>query len=280
MTLLLLLSACFVFRRDRKGELDLALEAADEVFAQRTDAEKLDEAIGAYVLINATWPAEGRVLVRLSRSFAARAETLGPEDQRKELELARGYGLECLANNPGFSSRWNLAGGRVTPEAVRQLTATDAPCIAETLYSWLRWAEGRGPAAAVDLPALKALSERARELPTGWVGPWSSGMVVLLQPGPVPRDLVASRQDLQEAILLAPDRATAHADLVRWQLVLEGDGAAFDREVDGFPKNWPKASDGAWALENRVARERVQALQGRGDELMRQAWVQSNERAP
>jgi len=258
----------------------MALDAADDLFAQRDDPQRLEEAIDVYVLMQASAPREPRLLLRLSRAFTARAETLPAEDQRKELELARGYGLECLSVNPGFASRRDLGGGRVTPQAARFLTAADAPCLASTLYAWVRWAEQRGAAAAVDLPALQALSDRASALPTGWVGPWSQGMLILIAPGPVEHDLIASRESLELSILLAPGRATAHADLVRWQLVHEEDVTAFEREVANFPESWPEHSDGEWALENRVARGRVAALAGDWEHLAYEAWVQTKEKGP
>jgi hypothetical protein len=270
MTLLLL--SCVFFRRDRQDAVEAALDAADALYAQRVEPERLDEAIGAYVLVLSESPGDGRVLWRLSRAFTSRAETAEGDDRRKELELARGYGLECLATNPGFAARLDLNGGRITRNAARQLTVADAPCLEHTLYSWVRWAEGRGAAAAVDLPALEALSGRAVELNTGWVAPWSAAMVILLRPGPVEQDLALSRERLQTAILVAPQRATAHADLVRWQVVREGDLDAFKAEVKGFAATWPEASDGEWAYENALARERVLGLQGRGKLLMYDAW--------
>lgn len=271
MTTLLLLS-CVFFRRDRQDAVELALDAADALYAQRTDSERLDEAIGAYVLILSDAPGDGRVLWRLSRAFTSRAEGIEGEDRRKELELARGYGLQCLAINPGFAARMDLNGGRITRNAARQLTVADAPCVEHTLYAWVRWAEGRGPAAAVDLPALEALSGRAVELNAGWVAPWSAAMVVLLRPGPVEQDLALSRQRLQTAILAAPQRATAHADLIRWQVVREGDLDLFTREVDGFAGTWPEASDGEWAYENVLARRRVESMRGSAQTLMYAAW--------
>ncbi len=277
---LLLLIGCFLFRRDSPDHFDMALEAADELFEQRADPQRLEEAIDAYVLIQASAPGDPRVLLRLSRAFTARAETLPPLERRKELELARGYGLECLSVNPGFASRWDLAGGRVTPQVARLLTAADAPCLATTLYAWVRWAEQRGAAAGIDLPALQALSDRAAALPTGWVGPWSQGMLILIAPGPVEHDLFASREALELSILLSPGRATAHADLVRWQLVREEDAEGFAQEVAGFPQAWPEDYDDEWGLENRVARDRVADLAGEWERLVYEAWVQKKEKGP
>ena len=264
--------SCAWFNRDRGDAVDVALEAADELYAQRDDPARLDEAIGAYILVDSDAPSDPRVLVRLARSFAARAETLAGPAMRKELEIARAYGLECLATNPGFAARVELNGGRITRNVVRQLTREDGPCLEQTLYAWIRWAEARGPAAAVDLPALAALSERSADLGVGWVAPWSAAMVTLLKPGPLPQDLTVTRDQLDLAILLAPDRATAHADLIRWQLIREGDVAAFDLAVQRFPTTWPPTSDEDWALENRVARDRVAALAGQGARLVYDAW--------
>ena len=100
----------------------------------------------------------------------------------------------------------------------------------------------------------------------------SRELVTLLKPGPVERDLSLTRDLLDRAVLMAPERATANADIIRWQLVREGDVDAFDLEVHRFPENWPPAGDGEWGLENRVARDRVAALAGRGPSLMYAAW--------
>jgi len=248
------------------------LERADEVFEERLEPERLDESIELYRGILAEHPNDPRVLAALSRAWSARAWGLSGPAQADEYERARAYGLRCLERNPGFSSRVELAAGRLTEGAVRQLTVSDAACLDATLLAWTRWVELRGPAAAIDLEPIRLMARQSRLLGEGWVGPWSEAMAMVLLEGPLERELPRSRALFRNAINAEPSLAVAHLDYARHQLLLEGERSAFERELRSFDESHPPDTDGAWALENKAARERAAELYEESGEVWSARW--------
>ena len=144
--------ACGARRAPERTPKDLALEALDAGYAQRTDQEALDANIQASLDLLATAPTDPDFLARTARAFSARAITRKARtDKITDLETARSYGLLCLAGNTGYSVRIEQAGGQVLRAATKQLQKRDVPCMEQTLIPWVRWLELRGPAGLVDV---------------------------------------------------------------------------------------------------------------------------------
>ena len=257
---MLLLLSCWLRNGEVRDPVDGALARADAVFSERVSLERLDEAIEAYRSLLAEHPGDPRILRAWSVAWTARAWGHPGAQQAAEYERARAYGLQCLELNPGFSSRVELASGKVTVGAARQLTESDAACLDATLVAWVRWVEIRGPAAAIDLEPIRVLARQSRLSSEGWVGPWGDAMAMVLLEGPIERELPRSRALFQNAINAEPQLALAHLDFARHQLVLEGERSAYERELRSFDEAHPADADGPWSLENKAARDRAAEL--------------------
>ncbi|MCB9758727.1 MAG: hypothetical protein H6739_02720 [Alphaproteobacteria bacterium] len=263
LALVLALPGCW--RLHRKPDVDPieeALKAADALFDARAESEeRLLAAIEAYREVLAMATDDPRVLWRIARAYTALGYGYPSEASPQHFDLAREYGLRCLARNTGYASRLDAAGGRINERAVRRLGVPERACLEQTLVAWLRWVEVRGPAAALDLQATELLARQARELDPGrerWIPGWSIGMVEALRPGRMSRDLEVMEQGFADAIAAEPGLAIPTADRARLVLPGLGDREALEvalHEVEGWPEG-----EATWALENRAARAQARAL--------------------
>lgn len=263
--------ACGARRAPERTPKELAVEALDEAYAQRTDRETLEINIQASLDLLSSDPTDPDYLVRTSRAFSARAITRkASADRLSDLETARSYGLLCLAGNTGYSVRIEQAGGQILGAATKQLQKRDAPCIEQTLIAWVRWMEIRGPAGLVDAKAVRYLSERLIVLePGGWVGPWSKAMMLSLPQADARAPLERTEQLFAEAIQAQPRLAEIHLDYIKFQLPNVGE-AQVSAALAAFPTEHPPSADGPWALENRVARAEAEGTSI--EALMLRVW--------
>jgi hypothetical protein len=269
-----LLLSCWLRGGERNDPVEQALVEVDRAYAQRVDVAELQRSIELSRELLADAPDDPRVLAAIARGYSAMSWGHPSEESLDQLSMAREYGLRCLALNTGFRSRQQLAQGRVSELAVRQLGVEDLPCLEQVLVAWVRWSRLRGPAGALDLDTLAALGDRASDLgPDGWIGPWSQAMAIVLEPGPIDRDLDRSEQLFLEAIRAEPGLAEPMLDRARYQVILAaGRPAELEAALREVASVFPEDSGGDWALENRAARAQVASWMGDTEALWRQRW--------
>lgn len=267
----LALLGCVVFRTPDPDPRVLALQAADEHYANRHLDGELELALRAYQDILAAGPVDRAILFRLARAFGAAGLGDPTDAGMVSLEVGRQYGLQCLMLNTGFASRVELGAWQITERAVRQLEVQDRPCIDATLIAWVRWVERRGPAGAVDLRSIDRLARRVRLMPeSGWVGPWANAMVLVLPEGPSERPLADSRVLFEQALALEPNLTWLELDLAAHQLVLEGESGKAAESLWTITQS-NNGADG-WAYENKAARAEAQRRLDDFGAVERRSW--------
>lgn len=250
---LLLCAGCWLRHREEEiSPLQQAILDAEAIFARRAEGpEVLDASIEAWRAALSMAQDEPRVLAGLARAYSARAYGYGLADPAMDYEIGRSYAWSCLMLDSGFSARVNAEGGRLSERAARLLGETYRPCLEAMLIASVRWVELRGPAAAIDLPELTILANRAGEgSPTSWVGPWARGMIVALTPDPARRDNAAMDLAFAEAERALPELWIAAAD--RLFYAPEPDEARRTALIEQEPA-------GDWSLENAAALRRLSA---------------------
>ena len=271
MWMLTMWLACGARRAPERPPKELALEALDQAYAQRTTRQALDANIQASLDLLAVDPEDADYLVRTSRAFSARALMREAESEKlSDLEAARSYGMICLAGNTGYSIRIKQAGGQILGAAAKQLQKRDVLCIEQTLIAWVRWMEVRGPAGLVDAKSVRYLAERLRVLdPEGWVGPWATAMMLSLPQAGARAPLERSEELFAQAILAEPRLAEIYLDYIKFQLANVGE-AEVRAALRAFSSAYPPGADGPWGFENRVARSEAQATSS--EALMLRVW--------
>lgn len=127
------------------ANVDEARAAADALWAQRSDAAKLKEALAAYEQLVSANPADRESLIRLTRGYyflgdghlTDNAEKLAAWDKSIK------WGKSCLALNAEFTALLEK-GDETEASAARVLTADDAPCLYWTATSLGKWARLQG----------------------------------------------------------------------------------------------------------------------------------------
>jgi len=268
VALALLLTSCAARRAGDEGPSAAEIEAADRLYAQRADFDRLIEAQQAYLSLLADEPNHPALLGRLSIAYSAQAygypETVDPE---RVYALAREYGLRCLALNPAWTSRLALGEGRINRRVAAALTTSDVKCLQASLIAWARWLEIRGPGAHLDLAPLLALSNRLEDLSNGfdWVAPWALGMVGALPPAALEPDLAAAAEHFKEAARRHPGLVTPKLDwLVHVQADIDDSDLSYQAAV--IQSDYAAmAESGSWILENRRGLEVLAAIIDSGE---------------
>jgi len=163
---------------------------------------------------------------RLVRSFIA--EGLSAEDDRARLgslAAARLVAIECLDTRTSFATRLDRYGW---DDALATVGPDRGACVAWGALAWARWlVEMGGDAAAVDVPAVRALVDRARAIggaDHAVVVDWAEGL--LLGAGPPDISDRARAGELLDAVARAqPTAAQPRVDLALLVALPSGDDA-------------------------------------------------------
>ncbi|MEE2750256.1 MAG: hypothetical protein VX519_02405 [Myxococcota bacterium] len=254
MALFLVTGGCSWKRGPDASPIDSDLRRIDSLHEQRITRSHLEDSIRLAEQMAIEHPENPEVQWRVARGLTAMAYGYPGEDSEALLLESMEWGRRCLRGNPGWVSREQLSGGKVTRRAALRLSGVDLPCLEALLTGWTRWVVLRGAAAHVDLDSLQVLARRAVALDTeqqGWVAPWALGLSLGLS--------AAHAEAMEEAeglLSLAasrePELATPRIDAVymhrRWS---EAAGTAELLDVD-----LPTYAAHKWALENRRAVQR------------------------
>lgn len=152
---------------------------------------------------DAAWEARGEngfdpVAAALDRAFATQPDNpnvlwrlvrlniglgLAAEEEQAALDAyatARAIGVQCLG--AGAALQRQLPNADEAPVLPR-ITAAEEPCVAWTALAWARWIAGFGArAAAVDVPAVQLLIDRAEPTDVEGVARWARGILLATMP--------------------------------------------------------------------------------------------------
>lgn len=264
-SLFLLQFGCLqMFRTQEADPIGDRLAAADTLYEQRHDKDSLLKAIDLYLAVQADAPDDRRPLHRLSRAYVALGWGYRGEQEQRNYELAREYGVRCLALNKGFAARLGNRGGRIKASGVKQLGAADQACLNQTLLAWIRWSELRGAASLVDLETLDVLANRSLQNdPGGWVPQWSNGMVRSLAGDQRPEDTEALSGWFVNAMEMQPQLGMLPFDWAEQVLEPSGQLPHAQEVLRSLPQQYPATAETGWALENRSSAARAAAALGR-----------------
>ncbi len=260
----LVLLACSGRSLDAPDPLEASLVEVETLFAGRVQQENLDEAIElGWALLDES-PEDPRVLEVLSRAYAARGYGHSTEDALEDLDQAYRLSRRCLARNPGWRSRLEVAGGRVVADVAARLQPTDAACLDTTMLSLGLRIQARGPAGWVDLRELDVLASAALTLDAEqarWVPPWATGLVVTIPPQDPEEAREEGAASLREATRREPELITATVDRLVYVQARDGDRTSLVRAINSVRQRRSTVrQDHPWALENRRGLERLEAL--------------------
>jgi hypothetical protein len=123
-----------------EGAAAAQITAADDLWEQRLDEEKLKGAIAKYEEAHSVDPGNRHSLVRLTRShyFWGDAFTNDTEVKLERWGKAIEYGTKCIALNEAVSNR--ITGGEKEKDAIQSAVKDDVPCI-----YWTSSKVGQGP---------------------------------------------------------------------------------------------------------------------------------------
>jgi hypothetical protein len=139
-----------------------------------------------------------------------------PEFHRKGKEIGR----QCLRLNGAWVVMEDLAGGRITAQALRRLDVSDLACARGLLVHWVRWVESQGMSGRVDIRPMGLLAERVNELAKTsmiWRDHWVLGMLAGLG-SPSEENRNRAEFHFQKAMELAPGLATPAIDRLAAQI--------------------------------------------------------------
>lgn len=266
-------SACKGRRGDVRSEVELALTAADALYDQRVEPERLLESQQAYLAVLAESPNDPDVLWRLSRAYSAFAygypEAPGdpcgsPGVPAPALcyTLALEYAFQCMEANPAWSSRLAINDGNISKRVAASLGTQELPCVREAIHAWVRWAELRGPSANLYLESISWLSVRTGDLSKAtpdWITGWGQGMTEVLASDAAGPDLEAAQANFELSIGLADGLATPEVDQLI-HLTARDDRSGLSDAIGGLEAKYPTDVSHPWALENRRALERLKTV--------------------
>lgn len=230
---------------------------ADEAWRRRGQ-DGFDPVVAALDEAFRTSPNEPEVLWRLARLHVALglvAET--PRDAIAEYAAARAIAIDCLDLDAGALQR------RADPEAVRnelsRIGERRAGCLAYATVAWSRWfAEMGGAAAAIDLPMIDALLDRADALgaPEPGLAPWARGLLAATRPEGLGHDHERARALLERAIEAEPGDWTRRADLIVYVAAPDGDTERIRAQLAAMDERQPNTPEDRRAVERARAATR------------------------
>jgi len=253
-----------------EGAAAAQITAANELWEQRSDEEKLTAAIAKYEEAHGVDPANRHSLVRLTRSYYFWGDAF-TDDADLKLERwgkAIEYGTKCIALNPEVTNRINA--GEKEKDAIQSATKDDVPCIYWTSSALGKWAKAQSLSKTLKfLPTVKAYMSKTEELDSTYYfyGParyWGAYYSAL--PSFAGQDLDKSADYFAASLSAAPNYFGTRVLRAEYLTVLTGDVATFTSDLD-FVINGDPNVEAAVAAENGKEQEKAKALLARMNEL-------------
>jgi len=249
------------------------LTKAEDLWALRADATKLQEALDLYAGVVANDASNTEALLRLTRGyyFLGDAHKAEMDDKLVAWDKAISFGKQCMGQNATFASL--IEKGEGEDEAARALEVSDVPCTYWTAAALGKWAKAQGLGTTLkNIPIAKAWMTRINELDgTYFYGGadryWGAYYAAI--PSFAGQDLALSKEYFDKAIAAHPNHFGNRVLLADYWATRTQDVATFDTQlkhvlsqpVDVIPDLIPEQE-----AEVRKARE----LMAKRDELFLQ----------
>lgn len=183
---------------------------AEALWAERSDKDKLAEALAKFEKAYEANPRDREVAARLVRGWYFMGDALrtDPDQKNEAFDKAISWGKRCLAINEDFTARLNK-GTEKEEDVVDALGKEDVPCMYWTASATGKWAKLNGILTSLKhLGTVKAYMGRIGELDPGYYyhGPdryW--GAYYSLIPSFSGRDLDKARKHFNVSIAASPD---------------------------------------------------------------------------
>jgi hypothetical protein len=150
-------------KQGERDPLERGIRKVEGMLSRAIDSAGLEAATQKALELRELGPEDPRLLGLLAELYAIQGE-ISPDPEGETWRTAREFGLACLMTNPAFAGQVSAAGGRVTPNAVAQITDLELDCAGWTAYAWSRWALTRGPGVSLDFQTLQALTKQVVKL--------------------------------------------------------------------------------------------------------------------
>jgi tetratricopeptide (TPR) repeat protein len=248
--------------------------AADALWSERGDKEKLKTALSTYEQAYAANPTDRDVAYKLTRGWYLLGDVHESETEPKlaAWDTSVTWGKRCLALNTEFTAL--LAKGDETEAtAIRSATKDDVPCIYWTASALGKWAKLSGLAKTLKyLPTVKAYIARVQELdPTYYYdGPdryWGAYYAAI--PSFAGQDLDKSKQYFDKAIEAHPEYLGTKVLLAEYWATKKQDAGVFDATLKAVVEADPNAVPEI-APENKAEQKKAQDLMAKKSELFAQ----------
>ncbi|MEN0063064.1 MAG: TRAP transporter TatT component family protein [Myxococcota bacterium] len=153
--------------RAAQAEIEKRVEAADALWAERVEEDKLMAAIDAYKAVLEADANNRHALHRLTRAFYFHATGFPPEDNDEKiarLDEAIQFGTRCIGQNEQIANAIEVEGEKER-DAVQFATAEDVPCLYWTASALGQWGRASGIAKTLKhIPTVKAYMTKIEEL--------------------------------------------------------------------------------------------------------------------
>ena len=147
------------------GDAAALIEAADALWPERADEEKLKEILDKYQAAFNADPKNGHVLVRLTRGWYFYGDAFSDDKDTKVERWGKAleYGNACIALNDDVASQ--LASGNKPADAIGAAVRDDVGCIYWSATALGKWGKIQSLSKTLKhLPTVKAYVAKAEEL--------------------------------------------------------------------------------------------------------------------
>jgi hypothetical protein len=252
---------------------ELDLQKAEDLWALRADATKLQESLDLYAAVAQNNPSNTDALLRLVRGyyFLGDAHKTELDDKLAAWNTAISFGKQCMGRNDTFTSL--LEKGEGEDEAARALEVSDVPCTYWTAAALGKWAKSQGLGTTLkNIPIAKAWMTRINELDgTYFYGGadryW--GAYYAAVPSFAGQDLPLSREYFDKAISAHPNHFGNHVLLADYWATRTQDIATFDQQLK-FVLSQPVDVIPDLIPEQEAEQRKARALMAQRDELFLQ----------
>lgn len=214
---------CFSAKQPLSEVQKAAKSVYSEESAQTSIAAKIAFRAGRFQELLVEFPQEHFLYADAMEALSLLALLVDDAEGIEIYREGKEIGRQCLRLNGAWVVMEDLAGGRITSQALRRLDELDLPCARGLLVHWVRWVETQGISGRIDLRAVGLLSDRVNELAgeaLTWRDHWVMGMLAGLG---APSEENRNRAEIhfQEAMALAPGLATPAIDRLAAQIQQE-----------------------------------------------------------
>ncbi len=244
--------------------------AAEALWEERDDAEKLKEALVKYEEVVKAKPDDRAAYGRLVRGWYLYGDAHSQDTDVKVERWGHAieWGARCLALNDDFRGR--IEAGEKERDAIASATAADVPCMYWTASALGKWGKAQSLSKTLKhLPTVKAYIAKVEELDKEYwhYGParyWGAYYAAL--PSFAGQDAEKSAEFLAASIQGQPAYLGTRVIRAEYLYVLTQDAAGFQDDLNFVLSADPEALEGV-GQDNRLEQEKAKRLLAKTNEL-------------